>query len=144
MVGVFYHRDGHDGFASHMGIGRLRKPCNNPSDRLPPFGSRCVIDFADFDTHTMRLNVGVLMVSEAGVETMEHTRTQRIGARIGQARFEHGWTLEDLSKHTCHAITRSRLANYENGLRRPNIEEAEALAAILGDVSAAWLLTLQR
>jgi transcriptional regulator with XRE-family HTH domain len=41
------------------------------------------------------------------------------------------------------AISASRLANYESGLRRPGIEEAEALARALGDVSAAWLLTLE-
>lgn len=73
---------------------------------------------------------------------MEQTRSLEIGTRIREARTRHTWTLEDLSRFTGQAITPSRLANYENGIRRPDIEEAETLADVFGDVSAAWILTL--
>jgi transcriptional regulator with XRE-family HTH domain len=73
---------------------------------------------------------------------MEQTRSLQIGSRIREARTRHAWTLDELSRFTDRAITPSRLANYENGIRRPDIEEAEALANAFGDVSAAWLLTL--
>lgn len=73
---------------------------------------------------------------------MEQTRNLVIGSRIREARTQHAWTLEELSRFTDSAITPSRLANYENGIRRPGIEEAETLADAFSDVSAAWLLTL--
>lgn len=73
---------------------------------------------------------------------MERTRSHEIGSRIREARTQHAWTLDELSLFTNRAITPSRLANYEHGIRRPGIEEAEALANAFGDVSAAWLLTL--
>ena len=75
---------------------------------------------------------------------MEQTRSLEIGSRIREARTQRVWTLEELSRFTDRAITPSRLANYENGIRRPDIEEAEALADVFGNVSAAWLLTLDR
>ena len=73
---------------------------------------------------------------------MEQTRSLEIGSRIREARTRRAWTLEELSRFTHQAIKPSRLANYENGIRRPGIEEAETLANAFGDVSAAWLLTL--
>ncbi len=73
---------------------------------------------------------------------MEQNRSLEIGSRIREARTQRAWTLDELSLFTDRAITPSRLANYENGIRRPGIEEAEALATAFGDVSAAWLLTL--
>jgi transcriptional regulator with XRE-family HTH domain len=75
---------------------------------------------------------------------MEQNRRLEIGSRIREARTQHAWTLDELSLFTDRAITPSRLANYEHGIRRPGIEEAEALANAFGDVSAAWLLTLDR
>ncbi len=74
---------------------------------------------------------------------MEQTRSHEIGSRIREARRRRAWTLDELSLFTHRAITPSRLANYERGIRRPGIEEAEALASAFGDVSAAWLLTLE-
>ena len=73
---------------------------------------------------------------------MGQNRSLEIGSRIRAARTRHAWTLEELSRFTDRAITPSQLANYENGLRRPGIEEAEALPNAFGDVSAAWILTL--
>ena len=53
---------------------------------------------------------------------MEQTRSLEIGSRIREARTRRAWTLEELSGFTHRAITPSRLANYENGIRRPGIE----------------------
>jgi transcriptional regulator with XRE-family HTH domain len=74
---------------------------------------------------------------------MELTRNQQIGERIRTAREHYNLSHKALAALTDGAISASRLANYESGLRRPGIEEAEALARALGDVSAAWLLTLE-
>lgn len=74
---------------------------------------------------------------------MELTRTFQIGERIRTARELCGLSHEALATLTDGAISASRLANYESGLRRPGIEEAEALGKALGGVSAAWLLDLE-
>ncbi len=71
------------------------------------------------------------------------SRSQQIGQRIAETRKRHGWSIQELSDHTNGAISRSRLANFEAGLRRPDIELVEILADVFGDVSAAWLLTLE-
>ncbi len=71
------------------------------------------------------------------------SRSQLIGQRLAATRKRHGWTIQELSDHTNGAISRSRLANFEAGLRRPDIEVVEILADTFGDVSAAWLLTLE-
>lgn len=73
---------------------------------------------------------------------METSRTHLIGERIRSARERHRLSHEDLAAGTAGQITASRLRNYEEGIRRPGIEEAEAMAEAFGDVSAAWLLTL--
>lgn len=74
---------------------------------------------------------------------MELTRTVQIGERIRTARERCSLSYVALAALTDGAISASRLANYESGLRRPGIEEAEALAKALGGVSAAWLLNLE-
>lgn len=74
---------------------------------------------------------------------MELTRTAQIGERIRTTRERCGLSHEALAALTDGAMSAPRLANYESGLRRPGIEEAEALAKALGGVSAAWLLTLE-
>jgi transcriptional regulator with XRE-family HTH domain len=74
------------------------------------------------------------------METTELTR--RIGQRIRASRKRCGWSLSELSKHTNGALSKSRLGNYEQGLRRPGHEEACLLAATFGTVSPSWLLCL--
>ena len=74
---------------------------------------------------------------------MEMTRNLRIGERIRTSRERYGLSHEALAALTDGQISASRLVNYESGLRRPGIEEAEALATAFRDVSAAWLLTLE-
>lgn len=53
-----------------------------------------------------------------------------------------GISLATLSARTGDILSKSRISNYEQGLRRPGIEEAIALARALGTVSATYLLCL--
>ncbi len=71
------------------------------------------------------------------------SRSQLIGQRLTATRTRHGWSIQELSEHTKGVLSRSRLSNFEAGLRRPDIEVVEILADTFGDVSAAWLLTLE-
>jgi transcriptional regulator with XRE-family HTH domain len=73
----------------------------------------------------------------------ELSRSEQIGLRLASTRIRHGWSIEELAQHTNGAISKSRISNFEAGLRRPDIEIAEILATAFGDVSAAWLLTLE-
>ena len=73
----------------------------------------------------------------------ELSRSEQIGQRLASTRIRHGWSIEELALHTNGIISKSRISNFEAGLRRPDIEIAEILATAFGDVSAAWLLTLE-
>ena len=73
----------------------------------------------------------------------ELSRSEQIGQRLTSTRIRHGWSIEELALHTNGIISKSRISNFEAGLRRPDIEIAEILATAFGDVSAAWLLTLE-
>ncbi|HSO81362.1 helix-turn-helix transcriptional regulator [Thiocapsa sp.] len=73
---------------------------------------------------------------------MDTSRNHLIGERIRSAREHHHLSHEDLAGRTTGQITPSRLRNDEEGIRRTGIEDTEAMAAVFGDVSAAWLLTL--
>jgi transcriptional regulator with XRE-family HTH domain len=64
-----------------------------------------------------------------------------IGRRIKAARKGKNWSQQDLSAH-CQGMSKSRISNYEQGTRRPGVEEAKELASALG-VSAAFLLCLE-
>jgi transcriptional regulator with XRE-family HTH domain len=67
--------------------------------------------------------------------------THRIGARLRQARHDLGLSLSELAECTgCYS--KSRISNYEQGLRRMGLEESLILASALGTVSATWLLCL--
>ncbi|WP_374235786.1 MULTISPECIES: helix-turn-helix domain-containing protein [unclassified Thiocapsa] len=66
-----------------------------------------------------------------------------MGHRLASTRIRHGWSIEEIALYTNGAISKSRISNFEAGLRRPDIEIAEILATAFGDVSAAWLLTLE-
>lgn len=73
---------------------------------------------------------------------MELNRTSRIGLRIRTTRERHRLSIAELATRTDGLLSPSRIANFEAGIRRPGIEEIETIAAAFGDVSAAWLLTL--
>ena len=65
-----------------------------------------------------------------------------IGKRIRAAREKLGISLEELSRRTGGKLSKSRIGNYEQGLRMPGPLEANTLAAALG-VDAAYLMCLQ-
>jgi transcriptional regulator with XRE-family HTH domain len=70
----------------------------------------------------------------------ERALTQSIGERIRQTRHERGLSLQKLADLTDGMLSKSRISNYEQGIRRPSIEVAQILAKALGGVSAAYLL----
>jgi transcriptional regulator with XRE-family HTH domain len=71
----------------------------------------------------------------------ESERTRRIGERLRQARHDQGLSLSELAERTgCYS--KSRISNYEQGLRRMGLEEALVLSAALGHVTATYLLCL--
>ena len=58
-----------------------------------------------------------------------------------KARHDLGLSLSALADRTgCYS--KSRISNYEQGLRRMGLEESVTLAAALGTVSPTWLLCL--
>ncbi|MBK1721201.1 helix-turn-helix domain-containing protein [Thiocystis violacea] len=69
-------------------------------------------------------------------------RSQQIGARLRAERQRHGWSLSALSARTNGLLSKSRISNYEQGIRRMGLEAAEHLAAAFETVSPAWLLLL--
>ena len=66
-------------------------------------------------------------------------RTKQIGARLRKARHDAGLSLGGVSDRTGGLLSKSRISNYEQGLRRIGLEEAELIAGATG-VSAAYLL----
>ena len=68
--------------------------------------------------------------------------TEAIGHRLRAQRQAIGLSLSELSERTGR-LSKSRISNYEQGIRRMGVEEAEALANALGTVSAAYLLHLE-
>ena len=73
---------------------------------------------------------------------MDHELTRKIGERLRAARHAHGLSLSQLSRLTGDALSKSRISNYEQGLRRINLEAAVMLADAFVGVSAAYLLCL--
>ena len=68
--------------------------------------------------------------------------TSKIGLRLREARHAEKLSLGALSDRTGGALSRSRISNYEQGIRRLGLEEARMLARALGTVSATYLLCL--
>jgi len=68
--------------------------------------------------------------------------TTKIGLRLRAARNDQKLSLQALSDRIGGRLSKSRISNYEQGLRRPGIEEAKILAQALGTVSATYLLYL--
>ena len=63
----------------------------------------------------------------------------RCGDRLRKARNARGWTQSELSRRTRGRLSRSRIANYEQGLNELGIYETEILAAAL-QVFPAYLM----
>ena len=73
----------------------------------------------------------------------EQNLTTKIGLRLRAARKAQKLSLQKLADVTGGVLSKSRISNYEQGLRRPGIEEARILAKALGTVSATYLLCLE-
>lgn len=68
-----------------------------------------------------------------------------VGRRLRSARQARGLSLSELAERTEHAgwpLGKSRISNYEQGIRRLPIEAAVCLAGTLGNITAAQLLGL--
>jgi transcriptional regulator with XRE-family HTH domain len=68
--------------------------------------------------------------------------TTKIGLRLRAARKERQLSLQSLSERTGGDLSKSRISNYEQGLRRLGIEEARLISKALGTVSPTYLLCL--
>jgi transcriptional regulator with XRE-family HTH domain len=68
--------------------------------------------------------------------------TKRIGQRLRAARHEQKLSLSELSARTS-GLSKSRISNYEQGIRRMGLEEAQELAVALGTVTPTYLLCLE-
>ncbi|MGE5153081.1 MAG: helix-turn-helix domain-containing protein [Bdellovibrio bacteriovorus] len=68
--------------------------------------------------------------------------TKKIGQRLRTARQAQGLSLSQLSNLT-GALSKSRISNYEQGIRRMGLEEAQQLAAALISVTPTYLLCLE-
>jgi transcriptional regulator with XRE-family HTH domain len=65
--------------------------------------------------------------------------TSRIGKRLRAARTAQKLSLSQLSTKTGGILTKSRISNYEQGLRRMGLKQAQMLSDAPGTVSAAFL-----
>jgi transcriptional regulator with XRE-family HTH domain len=68
--------------------------------------------------------------------------TKKIGQRLRSARQMLGLSLSELSNLT-GALSKSRISNYEQGIRRMGLEEARQLATALVSVTPTYLLCLE-
>lgn len=67
---------------------------------------------------------------------------EEIGQRLRAARHGQKLSLAQLSART-NGLSKSRISNYEQGLRRMGIEEAIELSQALGGVTPAYLLCIE-
>jgi transcriptional regulator with XRE-family HTH domain len=67
--------------------------------------------------------------------------TKRIGLRLREARQAQKLSLAALARRT-GSLSKSRISNYEQGIRRMGLEEARELSRALGTVTATYLLCL--
>ena len=69
------------------------------------------------------------------------TLNKKIGQRLRAARTEQKLSLSELAART-RTLSKSRISNYEQGIRRMGIEEAQELAEALEGVTPSYLLCL--
>lgn len=80
-------------------------------------------------------------MKNASSKAAETELTKKIGQRLRAARHEQGLSLSELSTRT-GSLSKSRISNYEQGIRRMGLEEAQILSQALGTVTAIYLLCL--
>jgi transcriptional regulator with XRE-family HTH domain len=66
---------------------------------------------------------------------------QAVGRRLRELRAAKDWTLADVERRSGDQIARTRLNNYERGIRLPSQAEAEVLGVPF-DVPASYILRL--
>jgi transcriptional regulator with XRE-family HTH domain len=69
------------------------------------------------------------------------TLNKQIGQRLKSARQAQSFSLSELAGRT-KTLSKSRISNYEQGIRRMGIEEAQELSEALDGVTPAYLLCL--
>jgi transcriptional regulator with XRE-family HTH domain len=69
------------------------------------------------------------------------TLNKQIGQRLRAARLAHKYSLSELASRT-RTLSKSRISNYEQGIRRMGIEEAQELSEALEGITPAYLLCL--
>ena len=69
--------------------------------------------------------------------------TRQIGERLRAERKAQGLSLSDFSERTNGILSKSRISNYEQGIRRMGLEESRILSEALGTVSPMYLLCLE-
>jgi transcriptional regulator with XRE-family HTH domain len=78
----------------------------------------------------------------ADMNKPEEALNRAIGGRLRAAREARGLSLSQLGELTGGNYSKSRISNYEQGVRRISLEGAQALAEALGNVTAAHVLCL--
>jgi transcriptional regulator with XRE-family HTH domain len=73
----------------------------------------------------------------------EHALTREIGERLRYARHSKGLSLGQISALTGGALSKSRIGNYELGIRGMSVEAARLLADALGTCTPAFLLCVE-
>jgi transcriptional regulator with XRE-family HTH domain len=73
----------------------------------------------------------------------ENALTREIGERLRYARHSKGLSLGQLSELTGGALSKSRISNFELGIRRMSVEAARLLADALGTCTPAFLLCVE-
>jgi transcriptional regulator with XRE-family HTH domain len=69
--------------------------------------------------------------------------TNQIGDRLRAERKAQDLSLADLSERTNGQLSKSRISNYEQGIRRMGLEESRILSEALGTASPMYLLCLE-
>jgi transcriptional regulator with XRE-family HTH domain len=69
------------------------------------------------------------------------TLNKQIGQRLRAARQSHKYSLSELAART-RSLSKSRISNYEQGIRRMGIEEAVELSEALEGLTPTYLLCL--
>ncbi|MTW22611.1 helix-turn-helix domain-containing protein [Allochromatium palmeri] len=69
--------------------------------------------------------------------------TNQIGERLRAERKAQDLSMSELSERTGGQLSKSRISNYEQGIRRMGLEESRILSEALGTVSPMYLLCLE-
>ena len=68
--------------------------------------------------------------------------SEPVGQYIRNLRHAYGWSLQELSNRCQGMLTKSRISNYEQGIRQPKVDAAAILADAFG-VTPAQILRIE-